>query len=219
MINFNKLIDQHISRESRPKRIGRYYPSSIGQCLRKQWFSYNRPKEADTDLLRVFEAGNLLHDFIVDVLRSEKTPEVELIDTEVPIKYQNREFTVSGRVDDLVLVKVNRSRVLLEVKSTKSIKPIKNPQSSHIMQLQFYLHAMGLKKGIILYIEKNTLQTKQFQVKYNKSQAFKILRRFEALHKSLKEGRMPGPEAREKEYMGWMCSYCEYQEECGKGET
>lgn len=213
-IDFNKLIDQHVYSESWPKKTGRYYPSSIGQCLRKQWFSFRNPKEAGPELLKVFEAGNLMHDFIVDVLKSEKTPEVELLESEVPIKYQGSGFLVSGRVDDLILVKANRKKLLLEVKSTKDIRYTKAPQAGHIMQLQFYLHAMDLKEGVILYIEKNTLQTRQFHVKYSKGQAYKILRRFETLHKSLAEDKIPRPEAREKKWMAWMCGYCEYAEEC-----
>jgi hypothetical protein len=35
MIDFNKLIDQHLVRKFRPKKVGRYYPSGIGDCLRK----------------------------------------------------------------------------------------------------------------------------------------------------------------------------------------
>jgi hypothetical protein len=51
---------------------------------------------------------------------------------------------------------------------------------------------------------------------YSKSQAFKILRRFEALHKSLVDNQLPGPEAREKKHMAWLCGYCDYKDECGK---
>ncbi len=216
MIDFNKLIDKHIYRESWPKRIGRYYPSAIGQCLRKQWLSYNQPKEAEPELIKIFKMGDILHDFIVEVLKSEKTPEVELLRSELPVRYQASDFLVSGRVDDLMLVKANRKKILVEVKSTKSIKMVDKPQASHVMQLQFYLHALGLKHGLILYVEKNTLQTRQFQVKYSKTQAFKILRRFEMLHKFLSEKKMPPPEAKEKKHMSWMCSYCEYSEECRK---
>jgi len=35
MIDFNKLVDNHIAREHRPKQIGRYYPSEIGKCFGK----------------------------------------------------------------------------------------------------------------------------------------------------------------------------------------
>ena len=45
-INFNKLIDKYLVREYKPKEIGRYYPSEIGSCLRKVWYSYKNPKEA-----------------------------------------------------------------------------------------------------------------------------------------------------------------------------
>ena len=82
MIDFNKLIDDYLYRKNRPKKIGRYYPSEAGSCLRKVWYSYKYPKEVDTELRKVFEMGNILHDFVVDVLKSEKTPSVKLIESE-----------------------------------------------------------------------------------------------------------------------------------------
>ena len=63
-IDFNKLIDSHLTKESYPKKIGRYYPSEIGGCLRKTWFSYKIPKQPEPELLRFFQAGNMLHEFI-----------------------------------------------------------------------------------------------------------------------------------------------------------
>ena len=115
-----------------------------------------------------------------------------------------------------MLIKSNGKKVLVEVKSTKYLSYVKKPQNSHIVQFQFYLHANKLKNGLILYIEKNTFQTKQFQIKYDKSRAYKIIRRFEKLHQSLKNDKIPAAEAKQKEYMKWMCGYCDYKDECGK---
>ncbi len=35
MIDFDKLVDQHIARELKPKQIGRYYPSEVGSLSEK----------------------------------------------------------------------------------------------------------------------------------------------------------------------------------------
>src|SRR3989337_1930842 len=51
MIDFNRLIDQFLHRELKPKEIGRYYPSEIGMCMRKLWYSYKFPKEVEADLI------------------------------------------------------------------------------------------------------------------------------------------------------------------------
>ena len=59
MLDLNKLIDNHLEREYRPKSVGRYYPSEIGGCMRKTWFSYKNPKKTDVKLNRIFEAGKI----------------------------------------------------------------------------------------------------------------------------------------------------------------
>ncbi len=214
-LDFNKLIDKHLEREYRPKEAGRYFPSEIGGCMRKVWFSYKKPKETEADLVRIFETGNILHDFVVEVLRSERTPEVELLETEFPFRMEIDNFLVAGRVDDLILVKLSGKRVLIEVKSIRSLKYRDEPMQRHLIQLQFYMHAIGIHDGMLLYIEKNTLQTKWFDLRYDKKIVDNAIKRFKRLHKALTSNKIPAAEAK---IAGeeWMCRYCPYAEECGE---
>lgn len=212
MIDFNELIDNYLKREPKPKSIGRYYPSEVGGCMRKVWFSYKKPKQKDKDVLKIFEAGNRMHGFISDVIMSEKNPHIELLETEIPFKISIDDFTVSGRIDDLILLKINNKKYLVEVKSTKYLP--KEPNKSHVMQLQLYMHAKNIPDGIILYIQKDNLQTKWFNIEYNKDETEKILERFKKLHDSLVKDAIPEAEAKKIEEDLWMCDYCEYRDEC-----
>ena len=214
MIDFNKLIDNYLEREYRAKSIGRYYPSEVGGCLRKTWFSYKQPKETDVALMRIFEAGNMLHEFVTEVISSEKNKEVELLKSEMPIKIEKDGFIISGRIDNLVLLKVEGKEVLVEVKSTKFLP--KEVKEENEMQLQLYMSATNVHKGIILYIQKDNLQTKWFEIDYDKKKVDNILERFEILHKSLSLNEMPEAEAKKDENKKWMCNYCAWKEECGK---
>jgi CRISPR/Cas system-associated exonuclease Cas4 (RecB family) len=216
MIDFEKLIDSHLQREFRPKEIGRYYPSEIGNCLRKIWFTYKQPKEIDKEKLKVFQVGLMLHDFIADVLRSDKTPEVRLVQSEFPFRLNFPEFTISGRVDDVLIVEEDKQKILVEVKSTKMLSMVKEPSPSHVTQLQMYMHALKIPNGMILYVEKPSLKTIQFPIKYDPDQIKQIVERFQRLHYSLKSDRIPDPEAKLSKGMEWMCKYCEYREECKK---
>lgn len=218
MIDFEALIDKHIARERRPKRIGRYYPSEIGRCIRKVWYTYKYPTEIEPELRRIFEMGNILHDFVVEVLRSDKTPEVELLQAELPFKFPFNDFLISGRIDDLLLVKAGRKKVLVEVKSCKSIKRIRRPMPHHKIQLQFYMYASRVHAGVLLYVDKSTLQTKSFEVKFSPKQGKRILNKFRALHKHLTNGTLPAAEAKQRKDTKWMCGYCEYSEKCRKSE-
>jgi len=216
--NFDKLIENHLARERKPKEAGRYYPSEIGGCLRKVWYSYKQPKPVEMDLIKIFEVGNIMHHFVAEVMRSEKNPHVQLVSSELPFKLQMEGFVVSGRIDDLLLLKEDGKKLLVEVKSTGNISFTDQPESSHMMQLQLYMHVLKEYNGVLLYIEKNTLRTKTFEVSYNEMLAATALQRFVSLHKSLTESKIPEPEARvsRKEEIGWQCRRCEWRDECFK---
>lgn len=218
MIDFDKLIDSHVARESRPKSKGRYYPSEIGNCIRKVWYTYNYPLEIDPSLRRIFKLGDILHDFIVEVLKSEKNKEIELLKVEMPFKVNMKDFVISGRVDDLLLLKSDRSKLLVEVKSSRSVKHIKSPMAHHKTQLQFYMYATQVHKGVLLYVDKSTLEVKSFEVKFSAKRGRQILKKFMALHKHLTQDTLPAAEAKRAKGMAWMCRYCEYKAKCNKSE-
>ncbi len=215
-LDFNKIIENYLVRENKPKEIGRYYPSEIGGCIRKTWFSYKNPRETDADLLRIFEAGNLLHEFITQVIKSEKNPDIELIKSEMPIKIEEKDFIISGRIDNLILLKINGKQYLIEVKSTKMLP--RKANESHKMQLQLYMHATNIHSGFLLYIQKDNLQVCSFEFNYDSEEAENILRRFRELHLSLKHNTIPKPEAKISEEKNWMCLYCPYKKECAEAD-
>lgn len=216
MIDFDELIERHIYRCYRQKEIGRYYPSEVGSCIRKVWYSYKYPKEISSEKRKIYEAGNIMHDFVAEVLRSEKNPEIKLLQSEMPVKTEFKDFTISGRVDDVILVETEGKKYLIEIKSSSSLMYIKMPQAHNVVQLQYYMYATGIHNGIMLYIEKNTLKTKAFEVKYDEKIVDNIIKKLEKLHQSLKNNSIPEAEAKKSQDMRWMCNYCEYQEECSK---
>ena len=216
MINFDEMVNKFLGSDIRIRSIGRYYPSEAGLCLRKVWYTFRNPKPVDKELLKVFEAGNRLHEFVAEVFQSNKVPEVDLVEKEVPFEIVVDDFVIAGRIDDLIRVKIGQTQALVEVKSTKDLRYVEEPQENHVMQLQLYMHARQLKDGILLYLEKNTLRSKTFHILFNQEIYHKIIERFRALHKSLIKGELPPPESRMQEDKQWMCRSCPYQEECFK---
>ncbi len=217
LFNFNAMLDKHLYRESRPKTVGRYYPSEVGSCLRKTWFSFKFPVEFDAEKRRIFETGNILHEYVVHVFKSGKTPEVELLKSEMPFVMNCGEFVVSGRVDDVLLVKSSGKTVLVEVKSASRMP--RGPSKHHAAQLQFYMHATGVHNGALLYVEKNTLNSIVYTVPYDEHAAADGIQRFAVLHKALLEDAAPEPEAKLRNDMRWWCDYCEYNERCASTKT
>lgn len=219
MIDFDKLIESHLKRERRKKDIGRYYPSEIGSCIRKVWYSYKHPMDVDPEKLKIFEIGNILHDFILQVLKSERNVDsIQFLDSELPFKLDQKDFTISGRLDDIVIAKDDGHKAIIEVKSVKDIRSFDKPQSTHKMQLQLYMHATGIHDGIILYVDKNNLKTKSFEIKYEEKHSLDILKRFRILHELLTKDVLPIDEAKRSSEMMWMCNMCEYRAKCDKNE-
>ncbi|MEM0372283.1 MAG: PD-(D/E)XK nuclease family protein [archaeon] len=214
MIDFDEMISNHLKKNPWQKTIGRYYPSEVGGCLRKTWFSYVEPVEAEPELAKVFELGNIIHDFIVDVLRSEKNKNVELLEFEAPVKMIINDFTISGRIDDVILIREKNEKYLLEVKSTTKTSYVKGLNPQYKGQLMFYMHASGVHKGIILYVDKTNLSTKAFEVTYDKKDAERVIKRFKELNEALKKRIMPYAEAKQDENKKWMCKYCPYTDKC-----
>jgi hypothetical protein len=112
--------------------------------------------------------GNIIHDFVVEVLKSEKTKEVELLESEFPFKQEIEDFVISGRIDNLIKIKASGQIYLVEVKSSKSIDFVKEASPHNVQQLQLYMHFTGVHNGILLYIDKTNLKTKIFEIEYSK---------------------------------------------------
>jgi len=216
MIDFDKLFDDFVFREHKPKTVGRYYPSEVGMCIRKLYYSYKFPKQIKPDLLKIFEVGDILHDFVVRVLRSEKNKDIELLSWEMPFKLDVENFQISGRVDDLLVIKVSGKTVLVEVKSCSFLNYVRKPQKHHVLQLQLYMYATGVHNGILLYVEKNTLQTKVFTIDFDELIVKEALDRFKELHECLIANSIPVAEAKTNGDIKWVCKGCEYKEKCDK---
>ena len=91
------------------------------------------------DKLKIFEVGNIIHGFVVEVLKSDKNKDIKLLECELPFKINIDDFVISGRVDDLLLLKSDDKKIIVEVKSTKNVSKVKQPELHHAMQLQFYM--------------------------------------------------------------------------------
>ncbi len=214
MIDFNEMIENYLKRKEREKKIGRYYPSEIGGCLRKIWFSYKFPIKPDANLLKIFQMGNIVHDFVVDVLESEKNPHIELKSAEKPFKMKINGFTISGRIDNEIFIKLDNETALIEVKSCSNIENLAGPKNEHKMQLQLYMFATKIRKGMLLYVDKKNLESKVFTIKYNEMEALHAIERFSVLDRHLREDKIPIAEAKKDSSKNWLCNYCEYKDKC-----
>jgi len=220
----NQAIDEYLERETKELKIGVYYPSMIPYCLRRLYYLYTLgPKKISKEKLRIFHAGNIIHEFIKNVLK--KSENIKLVENEGEFTLSFKDLKIKGRFDNIIIIQGYNEKIVIEVKSIKSFskfnkkkwkwEEVKLPYKEHIDQLILYLHALNIKLGAIVYVSKMDLQTKTFLVKYDFEKFIFLLDRIVRLHYHLLAKELPEPEAKMNEEMKWQCFIaCEFREEC-----
>lgn len=199
-------LDREKEKEDR-ERV-RFYISESGKCPRAIFFRFKRApkKELEAERLRIFEFGNHIQQMILRPLESLGLVET----TEVPIPPQQ---IISGRAD--IILSIDGERYVVDVKSISgrmNLGKMEKPMPDHYEQVQLYLHFFKIKKGILLYVNKDTQELKDFVFDYDSQLVEKILKRFENLKIKIESNIVP---ARLTDYpINWQCQNCEYREIC-----
>jgi CRISPR/Cas system-associated exonuclease Cas4 (RecB family) len=195
-------------REKEDKERTRFYISESGKCPRAIFFRFKRApkKEFEAERLRIFEFGNHIQQMVLRPLESLGLVET----TEVSIPPQQ---IISGRAD--IILSINGERYVVDVKSISgrmNLAKMEKPMPDHYEQVQLYLHFFKIKKGILLYVNKDTQELKDFVFDYDPYLAEKLLKRFENLKLKIESNIIP---ARLSDYpINWQCQSCEYREIC-----
>jgi CRISPR/Cas system-associated exonuclease Cas4 (RecB family) len=215
-VDIGAIVDEFLNEESRPKTIGAYYPSEIGMCIRRSYYSYLAPKPTEKGALRIFALGNNLHSFIAEALKNSK--EFSLVEEEKPVKIEYKNdgysFNIYGRIDDYVVTRSTNKKIIIEAKSVSDIVKINEPEPKHMMQIMLYLSAEQADYGILVYADKKNLEIRQFRVDFDDTLYEKIITRFKDLDLHLRKKRIPPAEYYFDQKNVWQCKYCPYFNEC-----
>jgi hypothetical protein len=228
MIDFDKIIKDYVKAKQEENKkemvIGRYSASMLGSCMRKTYYSYLYPVDFDTEKLRIFEMGNVIHEFVVNLLGN--TPHAELTATEKELAIVDTigDLMISGRLDDMIIVKtIDASgnevseKVIIEVKSARSLEYFDSPKEPHMMQLMIYMKNMsyyGIKKGVLLYVDKNSLKTRSFETGFREDIYNKAIERARTIHQHLLARNPPIAEGKVNKGQEFECHYCEHRKRC-----
>ncbi len=202
-------LDRQVDREQH-----HFYITDAGKCGRAIFFKFkNIPREKiDARVLRMFDHGDYIQMQILSVLLSLGVVRA----SEINIPPQE---LISGRAD--AIITLNNELYVVDFKSMNSMifKNLNAAKEENINQIQLYLHFFKIPKGILLYINKDTLELKEFLVEYNPALAQKLLSDLSNLKTKIDSNivpqRIPGyPQ-------DWQCQYCQFREICriaGEGE-
>ena len=94
-------------------------------------------------------------------------------------------------------------------------KTLEEPKGENIQQIQLYLYYFQIPKGILLYVNKDNLELKEYIFDYDSSIAESLLENLTNLKSQIDTDIVP---PRLTDYPGnWQCRYCQYKDICSLG--
>ncbi len=159
------------------------------------------------NILRMFDHGDYIHQLIMKSLLS--TRELHVVASEVNIPPQE---LISGRAD--AIISNGKELHVLDIKSMNSMifRNLQQPKEENVNQIQLYLHYFKIKKGILLYVNKDTQELKEFVVNYNKTQVQSLLSELADLKIKINSNTVP---SRISNWPSdWQCKYCQFKGLC-----
>lgn len=217
--DLNALIDAKNPNAVKKERvIGHFWASEFGKCHRQVYYFYKHPREFQPERKRVFKIGDLIHEHIQGLLKAREGQFFKQIDNELGITVRDwqSDLYITGRIDTMI-TPLQGEPYLLELKSVndQTFRKRLQIQLSHLYQTMLYLHAKNLKMGYIVYISKEDMQFKLFDVPYDRSVLDNILSEARYLYYCLKNDRLPP----KKPKFEWECKLCIFADVCQQQEN
>lgn len=210
-LDIRELLIQRLQDRERKERDHKtFYASELGYCPLKLFFTFVHPKEPDPHTLQIFKMGDLVHEYIQRIVQDATDAEVE-----VPIRQlvdPERGIEIHGRIDIL------HEGVPYELKSSARIPS--GPYAHHVAQLNAYLKMLDRDVGYLVYVEKNTFDIAQFEVRRNDYLWDATLDKIRAVHDAVEVVQNGGSEGDALESLiprvvdTWECRYCVYRDVC-----
>lgn len=212
-----ELINQFYSEQRKDREQHHFYITDAGKCGRAIFFRFKKAprEEIEPRVLRLFDHGNSIHRLIMKPLLAIK--KIHVIASEVNIPPQE---LIKGRAD--AIISDGKDLYVLDIKSINSMvfKNLDQPKEEHLDQIQLYLHYLDPKKGILLYVNKDTQELKEFEIPYDSKRVQSLLKELSDLKIKIDSNiippRIPGwPD-------DWQCQYCQFKEICfaaGEGDV
>ena len=201
-------LNESLKRDERDeKEQTSWHASSLGMCptgLYLQRKGVPADTEFDERTLRVFKAGHIFEQFVVDLIK-EKLP------IETQVRVESDKYNFSGYADLVV------NDLVYEIKSKHSrgfwhMEKEGNGSIHNRMQLWAYLEFLGKPEGRLLYISKDDMSILEYVVKRDDEELRKaVLLQLDMLNRAWKE-ELPPPVLFDKK--DWRAKYCRLHDKC-----
>lgn len=176
---------------------GKFSISSIGGCWRKKYLELKGlwKDEYDSKTMRAFAIGDMFHQNTVKTLMEKgHSLNLSVVACEVNIPEQHY---ISGRADIIVSNNISGEQFVADVKScgwwtynniSKGIVP-----ENYKNQLLLYLHFFKIKKGYLLFCEKEKGLVEEVLVEYDEKKALSLIKDIEDFFKNYVEKDIEPP--------------------------
>lgn len=202
-----ELIDKFYLDRQKDREQHHFYITDAGKCPRAIFFKFKKVprEEMEARVLRMFDHGDYIHRLILNTLFSlgiVRSSEISIPPQEI----------ISGRAD--AIITLNNDIYIIDIKSMNSMvfRSLTQPKEENIDQIQLYLHFFKISKGILLYVNKDTQELKEFLVQYDEIRSQALLADLSNLKVKIDSDvipqRIPGYPNE------WQCQYCQFKEIC-----
>lgn len=234
----NSIIFQSVE-ESAKHSGGKFYPSSVGKCLKAIVYQMNgvQAGQIEPRALSIMSNGTAFHDRMEHTIKQAGI----MVASELPLK--NPELLISGRLDLIIknfedhkpnknIIKLasddgtvvyegpSNDVLIVELKSINDkgfqyLQKKNEPKEEHVQQLQLYMHMTGIHRGLLLYENKNDQTLMDFWVDYDKYIADAVMLKIKKAAYYYKNGKYPN---RDYQKDSFQCKYCNYRSICWQEE-
>jgi CRISPR/Cas system-associated exonuclease Cas4 (RecB family) len=192
------------------KQSGGFAPSSTNQCARYMVYrfrGYEQVVDFSGRTRRIFDLGNRAEEFLRDMFENLGI----LLDEQIAVEIESP--PVRGFADFLIDWDGPKP---VECKSINEAgfvwrKNYRKPKDEHYRQLQFYLEAMDMDEGFVVYICKNDSAMLPLLIKRDKEFMDKILKKYAKIYKVYQDGNLP---VRPYKQTSEKCQRCDARDYC-----
>ena len=157
---------------SKNRRHTHYHPS--GDCLKCQRLLYYERdvtappmrEEPDAHLQKIFKMGDAVHAMLQAWFSAwndlDGFPECKGNEVRIP----DNPYSIGGYIDSVIRFPGADTDTIIELKSISDygFKSLSSPKPAHKLQVGCYMMAQELPEAIVLYVDKNTCDMKEFLV-------------------------------------------------------
>lgn len=200
--------------------MSKLHVSNTRKCPREVYFKFKgyESDKVGSRIMRLFDNGDSYHQRMMKALYESG---IEIVSAETNIPEND---LVQGRCD--CIISLDGENFVLDFKSASSTSfyYIQQGQEKdvYVSQLNLYMHFLGIKKGILLYENKDTQELYEKVYDYDPKRAEKDLKDLKDLDNCIKETKVP--EVPDEDFLQFgksdkkICDYCSYREVCDAEE-